>query len=60
MIFMIGSFKIGKKERGFMPDLKPLERQICTLQQFTLKKELTVDFLFELFERLVSWQTANW
>jgi len=40
-------------------DLKPLERQIRILQQFTLKKELTVDFLFELFERSVSKQTTS-
>ena len=42
-----------------MPDLKPLERQIRILQQFTLKKELTVDLLFELFERLVSRRTIQ-
>ncbi|MBU4443950.1 MAG: WYL domain-containing protein [Candidatus Marinimicrobia bacterium] len=42
-----------------MPDLKPLERQIRILQQFTLKKELTVDFIFELFERSVSRRTIQ-
>ena len=42
-----------------MPDLKPLERQIRILQQFTLKSEITVDFLFEYFERSVSKRTLQ-
>jgi len=42
-----------------MPDLKPLERQIRILQQFTLKHEITVDFLFEYFERAVSKRTLQ-
>ena len=59
MFCIIGDFIQEKEEIGVMPDLKPLERQIRILQQFTLKK-LTVDSLFELFERLVSRQTADW
>lgn len=42
-----------------MPDLKPLERQIRILQQFTLKSEITVDWLYEYFERSVSKRTLQ-
>ncbi|MFH2048356.1 MAG: WYL domain-containing protein [bacterium] len=42
-----------------MSDLKPLERQIRILQQFTLKSEITVDWLFEYFERSVSKRTLQ-
>jgi len=42
-----------------MSDIKPLERQIRILQQFTLKSEITVDRLFEYFERLVSKRTLQ-
>ena len=42
-----------------MTDLKPLERQIRILQQFTLKSEITVDRLYEYFERAVSKRTLQ-
>lgn len=42
-----------------MSDFKPLERQIRILQQFTLKSEITVDWLFEYFGRLVSKRTLQ-
>lgn len=42
-----------------MPDLKPLERQIRILQQFTLKSEITVEWLYEYFERSVSKRTLQ-
>lgn len=42
-----------------MTDLKPLERQIRILQQFTLKSEITVDWLYEYFDRAVSKRTLQ-
>ena len=42
-----------------MSDLKPLERQIRILQQFSLRREITVDFLFDYFERKVSKRTLQ-
>ncbi|MBN1618863.1 WYL domain-containing protein [Candidatus Dojkabacteria bacterium] len=42
-----------------MPDLKPLERQIRILQQFTLRSEITVDWLYEYFERVITKRTLQ-
>jgi len=42
-----------------MTELKPLERQIRILQQFTLKSAITVDWLFEYFERAVTKRTLQ-
>jgi len=42
-----------------MPDLKPLERQIRILQQFTLKQSITVNFLYDYFDRQVSRRTLQ-
>lgn len=42
-----------------MADIKALERQIRILQQLTLNKELTVELLYELFERGVSKRTLQ-